>query len=83
MRNNGFMKGPALYECGAGSGQVARTKEQKLRRILVREYLYPENTYYLKFKSVLDATDKEFYMDYFEICSKEVYDNPMTPEDIW
>ena len=83
MRNNGFMKGPALYECGAGSGQVARTKEQKLRRILVREYLYPENTYYLKFKSVLDAMDKEFYMDYFEICSKEVYDNPMTPEDIW
>ena len=83
MRNNGFMKGPALYECGVGSGTLARDREAKLRRIIVREYLYPEVTYYLKFKNVLDDPMKEFYMDYFEFCAKEVYDNPMTPEDIW
>ena len=26
---------------------------------------------------------KEFYMDYIELCPKEVFDNPETPEDIW
>ena len=85
MRNNGFMKGPALYECGVGSGTLARDREAKLRRIIVREYLYPEVTYYLKFKNVLDddIVTTQFFMDYLEICAKEVYDNPMTPEDIW
>ena len=40
-------------------------------------------TYYLKIKSVLDSDKTEFYMDYLEFCSKDVYDNPETPEDIW
>ena len=83
MRNNGFMKGPASYNCPVGDAKTARGRETNLRRIIVREYLYPDVTYYLKFKSVLDDDMKEFYMDFFEFCSKEVYDNPMTPEDIW
>lgn len=83
MRNNGFMKGPALYNCGVGSSLTARDREENLRRIIVREYLYPDVTYYLKFKNVLEDEKLEFYMDFFEFCSKEVYDNPMTPEDIW
>ncbi len=83
MRNNGFMKGPAIYAGNPGGTNYARVNVCNLRRIIVREYLYPEITYYLKFKNVLDDPMKEFYMDYFEIVSKEVYDNPMTPEDIW
>lgn len=83
MRNNGYMKGPANYAFTPGGSNYARNNETTIRRILVREYMYPDKTYYLKFKSVLDDTMKECYMDYLEICAKEVYDNPMTPEDIW
>jgi hypothetical protein len=43
----------------------------------------PEETYYLKIKSVLDSDKKEFYMDYLELVAKEIYDNPEEPEDIW
>ena len=83
MRNNGFMKGPRHYAGSPGSTAYARTMEYLTRRIIVREYMYPNKTYYLKFKSVLENEKLEFYMDYLELCAKEVYDNPMTPEDIW
>ena len=83
MRNNGYMKGPAIYAGTPGGSNFARGNEQNIRRIVVREYLYPDKVYYLKFKNVLDDDTKECYMDYFEYCSKEVYDNPMTPEDPW
>lgn len=83
MRNNGYMKGPANYAFTPGGSNYARNNETTIRRILVREYMYPEKTYYLKFKSVLEDPMKECYMDYLELCAKEVYDNPMTPEDIW
>ena len=83
MRNNGFMKGAAHYAFTPGGSNYARDSETTIRRIIVREYMYPERTYYLKFKNVLDDESKEFYMDYIELCAKEVYDNPMTPEDIW
>lgn len=83
MRNNGFMKGPRHYAGSPGSSSYARTMEYLTRRIIVREYMYPNKTYYLKFKSVLDNEKLEFYMDYLELCAKEVYDNPNDPEDIW
>ena len=54
-----------------------------MRRILLRQYMDPEKTYYIRMKSVLDTDAKEFYMDYIELCPKEVFDNPETPEDIW
>ena len=54
-----------------------------MRRILLRQYMDPELTYYIRMKSVLDTDAKEFYMDYIELCPKEVYDNPERPEDIW
>ena len=58
---------------------------ETIRRIIVREDMDPNKTYYLKFKNVLDddIVTTQFFMDYLEICAKEVYDNPMTPEDIW
>ena len=83
MRNNGFMKGPKYYHAGNAQSKLARDEQTTTRRIIVREEMDPAKTYYLKFKSVLDKEDKEFYMDYLEFCAKEVYDNPQTPEDIW
>ena len=83
MRNNGFMKGAAHYSKTPGGTNYARTLVDLTRRIIVREYMYPNKTYYLKFKSVLEDEKKEFYMDYIEFCAKEVYDNPNDPEDIW
>lgn len=83
MRNNGFMKGPQGYHAGNASSKTARATQTTTRRIIVRQYMYPEKTYYLKFKSVLEDESKEFYMDYIEFCAKEVYDNPNEPEDIW
>ena len=50
---------------------------------MVNAYLYPFRNYYIRFKSVLDDENKEFFMDYFEYVAKEVYDNPEEPEDIW
>ncbi len=43
----------------------------------------PDETYYIRFKTVLDNKLLFFYMDYMEYCSKDVYDNPESPEDIW
>ena len=83
MRNNGFMKGPIIYAFSPGGSNYARNDETTTRRIIVREYLYPDKVYYIKFKNVLDDDGKQHYMDYLEWCAKEVYDNPMTPEDIW
>lgn len=84
MRNNGFMKGPEYYPAGAsGSANMARSDETNTRRIIVRQTMDPDKTYYLRFKSVLEDKLKEFYMDFLELCSKEVYDNPVEPEDIW
>ncbi len=84
MRNNGFMKGPEYFQCWPG-GSTSRQVPETIRRIIVREDMDPNKTYYLKFKNVLDddIVTTQFFMDYLEICAKEVYDNPMTPEDIW
>ncbi len=83
MRNNGFMKGAEHYHAGTGSAGTARASQYTTRRIIVRQEMDPDKTYYLKFKTVLDNEAKEFFMDYLEFCAKEVYDNPETPEDIW
>ena len=82
MRNNDFMKGPEYYTLGT-TANTARSNPDKIRRIIVRADMDPEKTYYLKFKNVLDSERLEFYMDYLELCAKEVYDNPSAPEDIW
>jgi hypothetical protein len=54
-----------------------------MRRIVLRENMKANETYYIQFKSVLEDAETEFYMDYIEFCPKEVYDNLQTPEDIW
>ena len=83
MRANGFMKGPAYYNLLTNRAWTARDCEYTTRRIIVTATMDPDQVYYLRFKNVLDDEKKQFYMDFIEICPKEVYDNPMTPEDIW
>lgn len=83
MRNNGFMKGAEYYHAGGAGASTARNQQYTTRRIIVRQEMDPDKTYYLKFKTVLSDKNKQFYMDYIEFCAKEVYDNPATPEDIW
>ena len=80
LRNKGFMKGAAIY---GGSGVTGRSSERSSRRIIVRQTMDPDETYYIRFKTVLDDITLYLYMDYLEYCAKEVYDNPEQPEDIW
>lgn len=84
MRNFGFMKGCNQYCAGGpGSSNMMRASNICLRRILFRETMDPDETYYIRFKTVMDDDTRFFYMDYLEYCAKEVYDNPEKPEDIW
>lgn len=88
MRNQGYMKG-ANSNCV--SGNTTRTARNihgnggylTIRRILLRQFMEPDKTYYVRMKSIIDSEKKEFQLDYFEYCAKEVFDNPETPEDIW
>ena len=81
MRNNGFMK--ASQSVASGSHKWERGTTICSRRIIWRGTMDPNLTYYVRFKSVLDSDKKELYMDYMELCPKEVYDNPEEPEDLW
>lgn len=85
MRANGFMKGPEYYwpEISGSPTSTARKRDRILRRIIVTSTMEPDQTYYLRFKNVLDNEKLQFYMDFIEFCPKEIYDNPMEPEDIW
>ena len=85
MRNNGVMKGglAIAYDGSPTDTERHNIHFDVLRHIIWRGYMEPNKTYYMKLKSVLDSDRKEFYMDYLELCPKEVYDNPETPEDIW
>lgn len=82
MRNNWYMKAPH-YFYWYGQSTSLRARSATMRRIVLREHMEANKTYYIQFKSVLEDAETEFYMDYIEFCPKEVYDNPQTPEDIW
>ena len=82
LRNNGFLKGAnALMSLGARPS--SRDDRRCYRRIMVTQTMDPDKTYYLKLKTVLDTDRREMFLDYIELCPKEVYDNPENPEDIW
>lgn len=75
IRNNGYIKTPQIYGM--------RNSSISTRRILFRQTMDPDETYYIRFKTVIDDPTRYFYIDFFEYCAKEVYDNPEEPEDIW
>jgi len=84
MRNFGFMKGCNQYCAGGpGNANMMRASNICVRRILFRQTMDPDETYYIRFKTVMDDDTRFFYMDYLEYCAKDVYDNPEKPEDIW
>ncbi len=81
LRNHGFMKGANIHS--SDGSNPARANQSQIRRIILRQRMKPEETYYLRLKSCLDFSHVYLVLDYFEYCPKEVYDNPETPEDIW
>ncbi|MBO7069204.1 MAG: fasciclin domain-containing protein [Bacteroidaceae bacterium] len=81
MRNNNRMRGEMSIQ--NSNGPCRTGSPSNLRHILVRQTIDPDKTYYLRLKSVLDNQRTEMYMDYLEWCAKEIYDNPVEPEDIW
>lgn len=84
MRLKGFMKGAKIYY-SAPSSRTGSGRESPInsRRILLRKQMNADETYYLRFRSCLDDPMREMYLDYIELVSKEVFDNPETREDIW
>lgn len=85
MRNQGLMKGPKSISHANNATKTLRDVDgfqSTFRRILTRQYLEPGTTYYLRFKSALDKTDSELFLDYFELVPASVYDNA-AGEDVW
>lgn len=84
MRNNWVMKAPnSYYQFGSDVTMRAQNQGKVIRRIIVRENMKADEVYYLRLKSVLRDPETQLYLDYLEYCPKEVYDNPLVPEDIW
>ena len=76
MRNYGLMKGPlSIPSC--------RADESWIRCIVARMTITPNRDHYLRMKSVINSEERQCVIDFFELCPKEVYDNPNEPEDIW
>ena len=83
LRNHGLMKAGRHEVHESNQSWTARDDSRQKRHILIRQPLDPKNTYYVRFKSVLDNPKLELYLDYLEWCPKEIYDNPNNPEDVW
>lgn len=86
LRNAGYMKAPN-YLCVSGTkGQTparnATPSTPALRRILVTQYFDRNKTYYMRFKSAVEASDKQLMLDYIEYTPSKIV-NGVEPEDIW
>jgi len=81
MRNLGFMKGPKYITLNANSEQ-GRDAQNCLRKIIYTGQFEAGQTYYIRFKSVLNGDGFEFFYDYLELVPKSVYAGDEA-EDIW
>lgn len=79
MRNLGYMKGPKYFY--PASGISGRDCTNCLRRIIYTGQLEAGETYYIRFKSVLQSS-AEFFLDYIEIVPKSIYNGEIA-EDKW
>lgn len=70
MRNLGYMKGPKYIKYNGGE---ARNLQRNLRKIIFTGQLEAGQTYYVRFKTVLEDDQKEFFYDYIELVPKSVY----------
>ena len=86
LRNQGYMKAPNYFCATDAKGKTtvrnATPNSPALRRIITTEYMEPGKSYYLRFKSAIEASNKEFQMDYFEFVPVSIV-NATKPEDIW
>ncbi len=81
LRNANYMKGPKYFD-GSDDDRTAFENNCCLRRIITQSYMSPDKTYYVRYKSALEQTDAQFFLDYFELCPKDVY-NGVEAEDVW
>ncbi len=86
MRNKGYMMG-CKHEGPSTGGIVTTTlynvtSEHRLRKIFYTGTLDPDETYYIRFKSILSNTSTMFVLDYVEFAPKTVYNGDI-PEDAW
>ena len=78
MRNNGYMKGPAYFF--PASGVPGRDCTNCLRRIVYTGRLEAGKTYYIRFKSVLDSSNTEFFFDYLELVPRTIYNGDISED---
>ncbi len=86
MRNHGYMM-PPKHDGPTTGGVVSlslrdQTQYQRIRKIVYTGTFKPDQTYYVRCKSVLSNTSTQFVMDWLELVPKNVY-NGTNPEDIW
>lgn len=80
MRNLGYMKAPKYMQIG---GETGRDVDHRcLRKIIYTGQLEAGETYYIRFKSVLNGTAFEFFFDYLEFVPKAIYAGDEA-EDKW
>ena len=82
MRNLGYLKGPVYTTLTPGGTNTLRAKGEISRRIIYTGRFEEGKTYYIRFKSVLDKTDSQFFFDYMEFVPRSVY-NGTQAEDKW
>jgi len=82
MRNLGYMRGPLYYTVGKGGSTIARDNREDLRRIIAKQY-FEQGEQWLRFKTVLDESDKQFHLDYIEFCPENVYNSTSYVEDMY
>lgn len=74
MRNRGYMKAMDSYR--SAGGEVFRNNTENLRRILTTQYLDENQTYWLRFRQVLEDPECYLSFDYLELCPKSIYGSP-------
>lgn len=80
MRNLGFMKAPKYIYLDGGS--TPREDYRNVRKIIFTGTLEAGETYWIRYKSVLNNNALEFFYDYIELVPKAVYAGEYN-EDIW
>ena len=84
LRNQGYMKGPKYFHYGNVEQSVRERPApwSCLRRIITVADMKADKVYYLRFKTALKKSDSQYFMDYLEYASTNVYNGPVA-EDIW
>lgn len=86
LRNASYMKSPNYITVSGTKGKTTSRNSTPstpaLRRILCTQNFDRNKTYYMRFKCAIDASDKQFMLDYFEFVPSKIV-NGVVPEDIW